>query len=168
MTDAALYPIMNEIRSNMEKLGIKCSHNVTKIKFTGQRRSWGKCHRRDDRYWISISDQLGKKGVNKNALESVIAHELLHTCPKCWCHTGEFERLAIVLEEKYGYKIRAHDRKEFEIPDDIYYDEPYVIQCTECGQKYAYNKRRKWFKVLDQCKCGSCRKQTLKFIKGGY
>ena len=166
MTDAALYPIMNEVKNNMAKLGIKCP-NIERIKFTGQRRSWGKCHRRNGEYWISISDQLGRTGVNKNALESVIAHELLHTCPKCWCHDGEFARLSKILEREYGYKINAHDRKEFGISDETYYDEPYIIQCTECGQKYAYNKRKKWFKILDQCKCGTCKKQTLKFIKGG-
>ena len=170
MTDLALYPIMNEIRNNMLAIGIKCSKRIVDIKFTGQRKTWGRCYKSpdSDTYRITVSDVLGKKGVDPNALKSVMAHELLHTCPECWCHTGEFLRLAEILEEKYGYKIKEHSSKKLGIPEEVKYDEPYVIECSECGQKYGYNKRMRWFPYLEKCGCGNCQKRgTLEFVKGG-
>ena len=172
MTSLELFSVMNEVRENMKKIGIDCSASIREIKFTGQRRTWGRCYKTrgwgHDIYRITISDMLGKKGVDPNALKSVVAHEVLHTCPKCWTHTGEFSRLADILEKKYGYKIKEHMAEGLGVPDEIKYDEPYVIECSECGQKYAYNRRKKWFNYLEKCGCGNCQKKgTLKFTKGG-
>lgn len=174
MTDAELYPIMNEIRNNMKKLGIQCSERITEIKFTNQRKSWGRCYKIIDgwttpRYRITLSDMLKRTGVDIWSLKSVLAHEILHTCPNCWCHTGEFARLAKILKEEYGYGIEESSYKDLKIPEEIYRDEKYVIKCSECGQLYSYNKRKKWFSRLNECGCGTCKKKgTLKFIKGGY
>ena len=171
MTSLELSSVMNEVRENMKKIGIDCSANIREIKFTGQRKTWGRCYKARgwgcETYRITISDMLQKKGVNPNALKSVVAHEVLHTCPKCWSHTGEFSRLADILENKYGYKIKEHMAEGLGVPDEVKYDEPYVIECSECGQKYAYNKRKKWFKYIEKCGCGNCQKKgTLKFTKG--
>lgn len=172
MTSLELFSVMNEVKSNMLAIGIQCSKHINDIKFTGQRKTWGRCYRitkwGSESYRITISDMLQKKGVDPNALKSVVAHELLHTCPKCWTHKGEFSRLADILENKYGYKIKEHKAKNLGIPDKVKYDEPYVIKCSECGQKYAYNKRKKWFKQIKECGCATCNKRgTLEFIKGG-
>lgn len=172
MTNQELYPIMDEIRNNMKKLGIQCSDRITEIKFTNQRKTWGRCYRTQGwgmtTYRITLSDMLGKVGVNKNALESVMAHEILHTCPNCWQHKGEFARLAKILKKEYGYKIEEHNYQGLGIPEKVYNDEPYVIKCSECGHIYSYNRKQKWFKLLQVCGCGNCKnKGTLQFIKGG-
>ena len=172
MTSLELFSVMNEVKNNMLAIGIQCSKHIDDIKFTNQRKTWGRCYRRRERdsesYKITISDMLQKKGVDPNALKSIVAHELLHTCPKCWSHKGEFSRLADILEKKYGYKIKEHIGKNLGVPDEVKYDEPYVIKCSKCGQKYAYNKRKKWFKYLEECGCGTCKqKGTLKFVRGG-
>jgi predicted metal-dependent hydrolase len=86
MTSLELYSVMNEIRDNMLAIGIQCSKYINEIKFTGQRRTWGRCYKNNysNTYKITISDVLGKKGVDPNALKSVVAHELLHTNLEHW------------------------------------------------------------------------------------
>lgn len=102
-------------------------------------RAWGTCHRyANGTYGIEISISLVQDDVPDVAVETVMLHELLHTCDGCMNHGREWTRLASIINTKYGYEIkRANSYDEYGVCDDdlLAAGYKYKIECADCGWK---------------------------------
>lgn len=115
---------------------------------------WGQCQMRRDCYGrcyrININADLLHVDAPEKGLKETIIHEILHTCPDCWCHTGEWKRLAELVNDCYGYDVKRADTAEDKGMENFYkqHDElvkkpnwKYVIQCKNCGKILGKKQR---------------------------
>lgn len=131
---------------------------------------WGQCCKRFDAYGtmykINIRCDLCHPDAPEKALKETIIHEIIHTCPDCMCHTGEWKRLVAIVNDCYGYNIKrcsdADDKGMSEFYKD--HEEPvrkpmtykYTLKCTQCGHEYKYKRECKAVKYYYRYRCGHC------------
>lgn len=115
---------------------------------------WGQCCKRYDGlgicFEININADLLHDDAPVKALKETIIHEILHTCPECFCHTGEWKRLADLVNDCYGYNVKRTNTAEEKGMDTFYkqHDElarkptwKYTICCAKCGKVLAKRQR---------------------------
>ncbi len=124
---------------------------------------FGMCIKRQEGFLIELSAIL--LDAPEIACCQTIAHELIHTCPKCGNHGTVFKKYADIMNRKYGYNIkRTNSAEEMGVVN-----EPreravnYIVECQKCG---AQIKRMKLSAVISNpsrytCVCGG----KLKRIK---
>lgn len=123
--------------------------------------AWGKCHREwmDDHfeYSIGISDIFSSDNIHINELRSIICHEMIHTCPRCWQHNKTWVKYALKIDEKYGYGVATY-KNEYNVFNSQL-STLHQMVCPNCGGKLMIKKESVWEKVKDGSKayCGWCR-----------
>jgi len=107
-------------------------------------------------YRIELSSRL-MEAADRD-IETVLLHELLHTCPQCMNHGSLWKSHAARLNEKYGYQIKATSRYE-----DFGLNNPgsretvkYRIVCTGCGLEMTRKRRCSLVENIDRYRCGKC------------
>ncbi len=88
----------------------------------------GHCFLVDNRqYRIEIWDKLLEDEVDIKILKKIVCHELIHTCPECMNHRGQFRKYARKVDKSYSYELMTYD-------DDIYQKKPILnkLQCPKC------------------------------------
>lgn len=143
--------------------------NIVKVEvnFRAERR-WGQCRKRGTEYTININaDLLGNEASEKGLRETII-HEILHTCPNCMCHTGEWKRLAELVSDCYPYDITrtasAEDvgmsaeyierKREERIERKM--NAKYRFHCAGCGVKITRNRESRFTKHWEWYRCSKC------------
>ena len=128
---------------------------------------WGWCkHRGNKLHDIEISKRLLADHVPERIVKQTICHEILHACPKTKGHTGEWKRLAHVVNNAYGYNItRTNSFSELSLEERPERVIPkYRLVCTRCGYAWSYHRRcytvDNWKKmrcnrVINDIKCGA-------------
>lgn len=107
------------------------------IKYNGRISSkWGYCRKLYPGFEISIASVLGYSDTPDKAIKSVLLHELLHTCPKCFNHGKLWNRYAKQIKDKYKIKIRNVSTAE-----DMNITPHYYIKCRKCDVKAYYPMR---------------------------
>lgn len=108
-------------------------------------------------FHIEISGRMMLCREDKD-IETVLLHELLHTCPRCMNHGAKWKGYAEKLNKKYGYNIRAAARYE-----DFGLEEPgsresvkYHIVCTGCGLEMRRKRRCPLVENIGRYRCGKC------------
>ena len=133
---------------------------------------WGQCCRKFDVYGfvytININCDLCHPEASERGLKETIIHEILHTCPDCMCHTGEWKRFADLVNDCYGYNVKRANTSEDKGMDAFYEQHAelakrhkpmykYTIRCKNCGK--IVGKKQKACKITryPQCyRCASC------------
>lgn len=136
---------------------------------TRAKRRWGQCRKNGDgTFSINISADLLRESTEINGLKNTIIHELLHTCPDCFCHTGEWKRLADKVNRYYGYGITrcssAEDKgldekviKQREIEREKKRQNPkFIFRCKCCGQIVKRQRASQFTKYYHMYHCGIC------------
>lgn len=115
---------------------------------------WGLCVRTVGvygyEYSINIRAELCHPDASEKGLKETIVHEILHTCPDCFCHTGEWKRLADIVNDCYGYNVKrgasAADlgmtefyEKHGEVKKALW---KYTVVCKKCGKIVAVRNRK--------------------------
>ena len=109
---------------------------------------WGQCRKSYANadgivYKININCDLCHPDASERGLKETIIHEILHTCPDCMCHTGEWKRLAELVNDCYGYNVKRCNSSEEKGMEEFYaqHDElkkkptwKYEIRCKSCGK----------------------------------
>lgn len=110
---------------------------------------WGQCCKKFDVYGsvytININCDLCHPEASERGLKETIIHEILHTCPNCMCHTGEWKRLADLVNDCYGYNVKRCNSSEDKGMDAFYRQHEelakrrqptwkYTIKCKNCGK----------------------------------
>lgn len=121
---------------------------------------WGLCKKLPDgTYEIEIAKALLQDDVDDIAVKNTIIHELIHTCPGCFKHTGKWKQYADRVNRYLPqYNIKAAT-SEIEKGVAIERKAPvyrYCLKCSSCGTEI---KRQKKTAVIEhpehyRCKCG--------------
>ena len=100
--DAALQHVLEQVRA----AGIPASAQIDpQVRVnTRAKKRYGRCIFRDGRYEIELSARL--QAADSSVVHTVLAHEVLHTCPGCMNHGARWKQYAAKMGERYGYSIQ--------------------------------------------------------------
>ena len=121
---------------------------------------WGLCTRvAKGLFDIQISAALLRDDLDDKAAKDTIVHELLHTIPGCFKHTGKWKRYADTVNfllPQYCIKARSsYEDKGLEDPrpEPVY---RYVLKCQDCGTEIRRQKKNAAVEHPERyrCKCG--------------
>lgn len=155
-----LLKLADECRKELLSVGITCGNVRTWSVNKRAKARWGLCVKVGKGLFdIQIAEALLQDHVSDQAAKDTIAHELLHTAPGCFKHTGKWKRYANTVNYRlphYHIKRRT-SREEKGIQDDS--PEPvyrYVLMCQQCGKEI---KRQRKSAVVEhpehyRCVCG--------------
>lgn len=108
---------------------------------------------------IKISLFFKNEKIDINELRETICHELLHTCPNCYQHTGKWIEYAKKIDATYGYEIVAY-KTDFDLKNK-HIPVIHRLRCPECEGYWNIRKKCDWKKIQNGAKytcvwCGSC------------
>ena len=111
-SDARINRMLAECIALMKDLGVPISNSICPtVKLIGSRRTLGRCCKKGSRkryseydYYIEISGHT--LGNTEKSLRNTIIHELIHTVPDGFCHTGEWKKWAKYVNARTDYKIQ--------------------------------------------------------------
>ena len=154
--------LLLEVIDEAKSVGIPISSNINLnvIINTRAKNRFGACRRKiinnKEHFQIEIGSALNN--CTDFQIKSLLAHEILHTCPRCYNHGQTWKAYSDILNKKYKYQIkRVSDPKEFNIQNiqkEVKYR--YKIICTKCGNEIYRQKRTKVIANIEnyRCKCG--------------
>lgn len=136
---------------------------ITDIKISKARSFFGQIRKKGDVYTLKISNMIDEADEQhrETLLMSVVIHELIHTCPKCFNHGYEFKYWCYKVNRRYPeyHIVTKTDGKEYGIKEDEKHARWYV-ECEKCHKHYNYERKPRVDLKRCHCKCG-CRHLTL-------
>lgn len=147
--------LMKEIYEEVCALGIPVSGNIEpEVQInTRAKKRYGRCmrlHGEKYEYRIEVSAYLENK--DENCVRSVLAHELLHTCPRCMNHKLLWKTYAGKMNNAYSYCITATTKEAL-----VEYEEKpvkYMLQCTKCKRQFPRMKLTAVVQHPERYHCG--------------
>ena len=149
--------LLEKCRTLLRNEKIPAAEKINRLIINDRVRSrFGKCTKDKDGYTIELSRRL-LDGDDK-AVETVILHELLHTCPRCLNHGKRWKVYAERLNGKYGYKITSTTSyKALGLEDPGSRESvKYIVICTKCGMQIPRKRRCRLVENVDRYYCGKC------------
>ncbi len=149
--------LLEKCRCILREEKIPASEYIQRLTINGRVRSrFGKCTKKGSGYEIELSGHLME--ADDTAIETVILHELLHTCPRCLNHGKLWKAYAEKLNHKYGYRITATSSYHSMGLEDPGSRETvkYMIKCTKCGTEYPRKRKCSLVENVDRYRCGKC------------
>ena len=149
--------LLEKCRNILREEKIPASENIQKLTINERVRSrFGKCTKKGSCYEIELSGHL--MGADDTVIETVILHELLHTCPRCLNHGKLWKSYAEKLNRKYGYRITATSSYNSMGLKDPGSREPvkYLVKCTKCGTEFPRKRMCSLVENVDRYRCGKC------------
>lgn len=111
----------------------------------------------EKRYMIEVGEAL-LKVEDPWIIKNILAHEVLHTCPRCYNHGITWKSYAQKMNEKYQYQIKTTSTYEELglIAPEKKKNVKYIIVCDKCGNVFYRQKKSKLITNINQyrCKCG--------------
>ncbi len=141
----------------MREEGIPVSEKINGPVINRRARSrFGRCTKTKFGYVIEVSSRI--LVCEEKEIETIMLHELLHTCPNCMNHGSLWKKYAEQVNRKYGYQITprtSYEKLGIENPGSR---EPvkYTIVCVQCGQEIKRRRRCPLVDHIDRYKCGKC------------
>ena len=125
---------------------------------------WGRCkyNRRYNNFTITINSALLDDSILWEKAMSTMIHELLHAHKDRLCHTGEWKRLAGVINLAYPeFKIQRCTPSN-ELGIDTVPKAKYKVICDKCKTEHLYARKGSALKAIlkypkhSGCHCGKC------------
>ena len=153
------------------KLAGECQRDLLSVQIhTGKVRNWSVNTRAKARWGlctkvarglfdIQIAASLLQDEVEDHAVKDTIVHELLHTIPGCFNHTGKWKQYAETVNFLLPqYRIKARSSYEDKGLEDTR-PEPeyrYILMCQDCGTEIKRQKKSAAVEHPERyrCKCG--------------
>ncbi len=157
-----LIKLAEDCQKDLQSIGIRCAVVRNWTVNNRAKARWGLCTKvAKGVFDIQISGELLQDHVDDQAAKDTIAHELLHTIPGCFKHTGKWKQYASLANRLLPqYQIKAKSTFEEKgltdnRPEPVY---RYVLKCQKCG---AESRRQKKSSVVEhpehyRCICGGC------------
>lgn len=157
----------NEVKKDMDELGIPYNHDVPIFISERYSRALGKCYyqMKDNKrvaYKIGISKELVDYG-DADLLRNTICHELIHSADDC-VYGGHGGMWKVYADKMNRYK-NYHISRITHVPDEMhenYKNYHFIIECQGCHTKSYFqrytktvNAVRKGQKTIKCKKCGS-------------
>jgi len=156
---------------NLPKLAEECRRDLMSAQIhtgnirnwivnTRARARWGLCSKvASGLFDIEISAILLQDCVDDQTVKNTIAHELLHTIPGCFKHTGKWKQYAIVVNRKLPqYNIKSRSSYKEKGLEDARPDPKcrYVLCCLQCGKEIKRQRKSVAVKNPEcyRCLCG--------------
>lgn len=153
------------------KLAGECQRDLLSVQIhTGKVRNWSVNTRAKARWGlctkvargvfdIQIAASLLQDEVEDQAAKDTIVHELLHTIPGCFKHTGKWKQYAETVNfllPQYNIKTRSSfEEKGLEDTrsEPVY---RYILKCQDCGTEIKRQKKSAAVEHPEhyRCKCG--------------
>ena len=141
----------------LKKEGIPVSENIGELVINSRAKArFGKCTNIKGMYQIEVSSELFQ--LEDKPIETVILHELLHTCRGCMNHGKRWKQYAAVLNETYGYEITAKTSYEhlgLKTPESRE-SVKYMVVCCRCGAQFPRKRMCSLVENVDRYRCGKC------------
>lgn len=149
--------LLKKCREILKKEGIPASDNIADIVINRKAKSrFGKCTNKNGIFQIEISSELLQ--LDDRKIETVILHELIHTCRGCMNHGKRWKAYAEVLNKKYGYEITI--RTSYEHlglkPPESKETVKYMVVCRSCGAQFPRKRMCRLVENVDRYRCGKC------------
>ncbi|MDD4377128.1 MAG: SprT-like domain-containing protein [Eubacteriales bacterium] len=106
-------------------------------------------------YHIELSNKLRK--LNDREIKSVIAHELIHTCPDCMNHGIIWKEYSKIANAKLGYNVERCTNIEglnIDVEEKQY---KYKIYCENCNFVTYRMKKTRITNSPENYRCPECR-----------
>lgn len=149
--------LAEKCRTLLRQEKIPVSERIRSIVLNSRAKSrFGKCTLKNGWYEIEVSSIL--LDADDCTIETVILHELLHTCPGCMNHGTKWKYYAHRMNQKYGYKIarvNGYEQLGLEAPENRE-SIKYRIVCSQCGQEYLRKRNCRLVEHVDKYRCGKC------------
>lgn len=119
---------------------------------TRAKKRYGRCIYKDGRYTIELSAHL--QNADNHLVHTVMAHEVLHTCPGCMNHGEDWKYYAAVMGKQYGYAIERAAKEPLIQEKPV--EARYLLECTACGMQIVRCRKSRVVEYphLYRCKCG--------------
>ena len=143
-------------------IGIPVSHRIEKTVDVNRRAAarFGCCRKLPGLVGPAFRIEISKTVLEaeEGILRSILAHEVLHTCPGCQNHKERWQAYGAAMETAYGYRIRrtwtyegmglADPRKTRAFK--------YRLRCERCGAEILRRKRSPLVETPHRyrCRCG--------------
>lgn len=89
-----LLRLAQQCQNDLLSVGIRCGNVRSWTVNTRAKARWGLCKKVGrNLYDIQIAESLLQDNVSDQAAKDTIAHELIHTVPCCFSHTGKWKQL---------------------------------------------------------------------------
>lgn len=141
----------------VEALGYHPNKLERPIYWSNSKRVFGNttkdCRFKTPKYYIDISKPLTLALDNPFELYETIAHETIHTVDGCMDHGPKWKKIVGLFNAKYGTKIS----RTSSLPEGLIESSPYVLECTECGKRFAFQRMCKTVKFPELYQCGECK-----------
>lgn len=127
---------------------------------------WGRCkyNNRTGVYRIELSARLMQDDIDYEATMDTIIHEFLHAGPNRMCHTGEWKKLAELVNREYPqFNITRCTTGEEKGVANRELTYKYIVRCASCGREWKYARAGGVVRALRRnansctCACGSHR-----------
>lgn len=157
-----LYEVASICMYELESIGIKYGKIMN---FTVNYRAttrWGQCRRKNNGYYINISEKLLQDNAPLEALKDTIIHELLHTCEGCMNHGEKWKKYAEKVNKTYGYNIKrcsSAEEKGLDVENIRAEKEQrakHKFTCCGCGQTILRQRESNFTKYYENYTCGKC------------
>lgn len=155
--------LLEKCRELLQSEKIPVCEGIIGLKINdGIRSRFGSCRKvqgvkkMNPEFEIEISGRM--MNADDRAIETVLLHELIHTCYGCMNHGKRWKQYAGKLNQKYGYEIKPSSRYEaFGLKDPGSREEiHYRIVCMNCGMEITRKRRCPLVVNTDRYRCGKC------------
>ena len=110
----------------------------------------------EKKYIIEISSEI--LCCDKRDIETILIHELLHTCNGCFNHGKKWKLYSERVSEELGYKItRTQNYESLGLEKPKEKEEiKYIVKCSGCGAVFPRKRMCQLVKMPHKYKCGKC------------
>lgn len=155
-----LMKLVGESQRDLASLNIHTGNVRNWSVNTRAKARWGYCVKVSKGLFdIQIAAALLQDDVDDQAVKDTIVHELLHTIPGCFKHTGKWKQYANTINRLLPqYKIKRGSSYEEKGLEDLR-PKPqcrYILKCLRCGSEIG---RQRMSAAVERpehyrCKCG--------------
>ena len=149
--------LFEKCRAILKKENIPISDYIRSIQINRRAKSrFGKCTEIKGVYEIEISSEL--LHLEDHKIETVILHELIHTCRGCMNHGSRWKQYAARINTVYGYEITVRTsfaKLGLDTPESRE-QVKYMVMCSKCGAQYPRRRKCSLVENVDRYRCGKC------------
>lgn len=155
-----LMKLVGESQRDLASVNIRTSNVRNWSVNTRAKARWGYCVKVSKGLFdIQIAAALLQDDVDDQAVKDTIVHELLHTIPGCFKHTGKWKQYANTINRLLPqYKIKRGSSYEEKGLEDLR-PKPqcrYILKCLRCGSEIGRQRMSAAVEHPEhyRCKCG--------------
>lgn len=154
--------LLAQVAGELRDAGIPVSEAVDPhVRVNGRaKKRYGSCTKRGRTFVIELSAFLA--GADERIVRTVLAHELLHTCPGCLNHGDKWKASAEKVRESLGYAVtRTADYRL--LPESPPAPPKYAVRCESCGTLITRQKMSPLIRYPGRyrCRCGGRLRRVL-------